>query len=510
MDELINIIYSLHEFERKIIVNLSRRYTISELEEKTGLENIQIMRGAQWLSNKKLILIKEQKKEFVSLTERGEETAKKGLPELRFLENLKKINNQTFGDIKKNAALDKNEFNKALGFCRKQGFIAIVDGKIKIISLGMDYLKSEEEKTKILEKLQDTILEKKKLNSKILPDLEKRGLIFIEEKILRSFTATPLGLKLIKRGVNLDEKLLERNNSKLISSKEWEEFKFRRYNVTEVVPKIFPGKKHFLYQVMEMIKRFFTEMGFNEMRSNYVESCFWNYDVMFFPQDHPDRGTMDTFYLDTKKKGKFPIDYAKIIKKVQETGWITGSKGRGLNWKKEEAEKLILRCHTTQTSFRYLNKKLKPPYKFFSVDRVFRNETRDSTHLPEFHQVEGFVVGDDLTFCNLIGNLKEFYNKMGIKKIKLKPTYNPYTEPSMEIHGYFPGIKKWKALGNSGIFRPEVLKPLGIDYPVIAWGLGLERIAMFIYDLKDVRQCLGHTVDFNTIKNKEMITKIKK
>lgn len=512
VDTLINLIDSLHEFEKKLLKCVTKPLSVKQAVDCTGLKEINVMRGAQWLSNKELILIKEDEVNLISLTRRGVETSRKGLPELRFLDKLKRKNNQTFQDLKSHSGLDKNEFNKSLGFCKKQGFISIIKGRIKVNKLGLKYLQEEEEKTNFLKKLSEekTLKFKSLKHEELVKDLKKRGLITVEKKTERELITTPLGLKVLKRGVDLKKKLLEKNSEQLITSREWQRFKFRRYNVKEPVPKIYPGKKHFLYQVMEMIKRFFTEMGFVEMRSNYVESCFWNYDVMFFPQDHPDRGTMDTFYLDTKKTGKVLKKYAKIVSKVQEDGWKTGSKGRGLKWDIDEAKKLLLRCHTTQTTFRYLAKGLKPPYKFFSVDRVFRNETRDATHLPEFHQIEGFVVGEGLTFRNLIGNLKEFYNKMGIKKIKLKPTYNPYTEPSMEIHGYFPGIKKWKALGNSGVFRPEVLKPLGIDYPVIAWGLGLERIAMFLYDLDDVRQCLGHTVNFNTIKKSEMLTRIKK
>lgn len=513
MNEVRNLLNSLHVFEKKVLTNLNKEeVSVSELEDKTGLSNVEVMRGAQWLSNKGLVNIKDEVVEMVRITNRGLTVVKKGLPEKRLLKTLEREDDDSveFKRLKKRSGLNNNEFNKAIGFAREKSLIKIEKGTVFLQEKGVSFLNKELEKHAVLESVESQPLNEQEFKKGLIKELKKRGLVKVEEVVNKKIKRTKLGLKLIKEGVNLDKKLLERNSNKVITSKKWERFKFRRYNVKESVPEVYPGKKHFLYQVMEMIKRFFTEMGFQEMRSDYVESCFWNYDVMFSPQDHPDRSLMDTFYLDTSKEGSIPIDYAKIVKKVQENGGSTGSKGRGIDWSVEEAKRLILRCHTTQTTFRYLNKRLEPPYKFFSIDRVFRNEVRDATHLPEFHQVEGFVVGEGLTFRHLIGNLKAFYNKMGIKRIKLKPTYNPYTEPSMEIHGYFPGIKKWKALGNSGVFRPEVLKPLGINSPVIAWGLGLERIAMFIHDLDDVRQCLGHTVDFNTIKQKELLTRIKK
>ncbi len=499
----------LHELEQKILLALKNKktQTIIDLSKNSGLNKDSVQRAIMWLESKKLIEIKINSKQELNLTIKGRQYLKKDLPEIKF---LKLIKNKELTIKELSKQFTKDELNASLGLLRRLGAISFINGKAKITSIGKEYINKERPESKLIKALnkpKDMSLLSEKLKS-VVDELINRGLI---ESIIRkdkTIILTKQGQEVIKH-VKL-EKTIGQLTSEIIIKGTWKNKKFRQYDVTAPVPRTFPGKKHFLYQVMSMIKRFFIEMGFQEMRSNYVESTFWNYDVMFFPQDHPDRGTMDTFYLSNKIEPKIPIDYASIIKKVQENGWITGSKGRRQKWKLSEAKKVILRCHTTQTSFRYLSKKLKPPYKFFSVDRVFRNEASDATHLSGFHQVEGFVVDENLNFRNLLGNLREFYYKMGIKKIKFKPTYNPYTEPSMEIHGYFPGIKKWKALGNSGIFRPEVLEPLGIKSPVIAWGLGLERIAMFIYDIKDVRQCTGHTVDFNTIRTKELLTKIKK
>lgn len=117
------------------------------------------------------------------------------------------------------------------------------------------------------------------------------------------------------------------------------------------------------------------------------------------------------------------------------------------------------------------------PIKYFSIDRVFRNETLDATHLAEFHQVEGVIADYNLTLGDLIGILYEFFNKLGITQLQFKPAYNPYTEPSMEIFCFHNGLGKWIEIGNSGMFRPEMLLPMNLplDVNVIAWGLSLER-----------------------------------
>lgn len=138
------------------------------------------------------------------------------------------------------------------------------------------------------------------------------------------------------------------------------------------------------------------------------------------------------------------------------------------------------------------------PQKYFSIDRVFRNETLgniqdtgvlfiidicltvDATHLAEFHQIEGVIADRGLTLGDLIGVLYQFFKKLGIEKLRFKPAYNPYTEPSMEIFSYHSGLGKWVEIGNSGVFRPEMLLPMGLpeDVNVIAWGLSLERPTM--------------------------------
>mmetsp|Transcript_105456 Transcript_105456/g.304527 ORF Transcript_105456/g.304527 Transcript_105456/m.304527 type:complete len:167 (-) Transcript_105456:1569-2069(-) len=142
------------------------------------------------------------------------------------------------------------------------------------------------------------------------------------------------------------------------------------------------------------------------------------------------------------------------------------------------------------------------PKKYFSVDRVFRNESMDNTHLCEFHQVEGLVADRNLSLKHLIGMIKTFFEAIGITQLRFKPAFNPYTEPSMEVFGFHPDLGKWTEIGNSGMFRPEMLAPMGLppDVRVIAWGLSLERPTMIKYRIRNIRDLFGHKVDLNMMK----------
>eukprot|EP00889_Picochlorum_renovo_P006848 jgi/Picre1/33878/NNA_001357.t1 len=190
--------------------------------------------------------------------------------------------------------------------------------------------------------------------------------------------------------------------------------------------------------------------------------------LQVWPQQHPARDAHDTFFLTRPSHAsleKIPQDYLQRVKDTHENGGY-GSIGYGYSWSFEEAQKNLLRTHTTAVSSRMLYKLAQDgfkPAKYFSIDRVFRNESIDRTHLAEFHQVEGVVCGYGLNLGNLIGVLKEFFERLGLgSKLRFKPAFNPYTEPSMEIFSYSEELGKWMEVGNSGMFRPEMLRPMGI------------------------------------------------
>lgn len=296
----------------------------------------------------------------------------------------------------------------------------------------------------------------------------------------------------------------------MLASGQWKTLQFKPYNFDAEGTLPSSGYLHPLMKVRTEFQRIFFDLGFSEMPTNrFVESSFWNFDALFQPQQHPARDMHDTFFLkDPASSSVLPEDLVAKVKKVHSSGGY-GSTGYEYDWKREEAEKMLLRTHTTAISSRMLYQiaeKYKKtgnfePAKLFSIDRVFRNETVDATHLAEFHQVEGLIADRGLCLGDLIGFLNAFFQRMGVKSLRFKPAYNPYTEPSLEIFSFHEGLKTWVEIGNSGMFRPEMLLTLGLpeDVQVIAWGLSLERPTMIKYGIDNIRELLGHKVSLSMV-----------
>ena len=262
--------------------------------------------------------------------------------------------------------------------------------------------------------------------------------------------------------------------------------------MTAPVPKSVGGKTHFVTEAIEDVRKIWIEMGFTEMEGGIVQTAFWDLDALFVPQDHPARETQDTFYLENPRRTPVPRQIFDRVKEAHETGGTTGSKGWRYTFSRDETEQLMLRTHTTvlsaQTLLAIKEGRRQMPGKYFTVGKVFRNEALDWKHLFEFHQVEGIVVDPNVTFAQLVGYLKIFFAKMGFKRIRLRPHHFPYTEPSVEVDVWNERKNQWVELGGAGVFRPEVTKTLiGEETPVLAWGLGLERIIVEYFELQDLR-----------------------
>jgi phenylalanyl-tRNA synthetase alpha chain len=143
-----------------------------------------------------------------------------------------------------------------------------------------------------------------------------------------------------------------------------------------------------------------------------------------------------------------------------------------------------------------VSKELRIPGKYFSVARCFRPDQVDRTHLTEFNQVEGIVVGAGLSLRDLLGVLERFaIDIAGAEKVRFRPDYFPFTEPSIELQAYKKGFG-WIEFGGSGIFRPEVTRPLGIDVPVLAWGIGSDRLYMMREGIEDIRLLFAQDLDW--------------
>ena len=255
------------------------------------------------------------------------------------------------------------------------------------------------------------------------------------------------------------------------------------------VPSVFAARTHPLKDTIDEIREIFVKLGFSEIQGTLTQSSFWNFDALFTPQDHPARELQDTFYLENLKFEKPATP--KQIKTVS----ASHSQNWRYNWQLSESQKMVLRTHTTCVTIKYLAEKKPDEARVFSLGRVFRNEKVSYKHLVEFNQIEGIVIGNNTTLRDLMGIQKEFYKQLGLTKIKFWPTFFPYTEPSLQTMVYNEKLGKWVELFGMGIFRPEVTKPLGITKPVLAWGGGIERIAMLKYDLDDVREFYNNNLN---------------
>lgn len=341
---------------------------------------------------------------------------------------------------------------------------------------------------------------------KIKADYKKRKLIKeVDMTVFEVSKGSEFTTSVVKQEAELTKEMIESGQWK---NKTFKPFNFKSKGRIEQRS----GYLHPLMQLRSEFRQIFLEMGFSEMpTNNFVESAFWNFDALFQPQQHPARDAHDTFYVaEPGKTSGVPEEYLQKVKKTHTSGGY-GSVGYQYDWSRDEAYKNLLRTHTTAVSARMLYKLAQEgfrPVKFFSIDKVFRNETLDATHLAEFNQIEGVVADYNLSIKNLMGLIKGFFEKIGITKLRFKPAYNPYTEPSMEIFSYHEGLKKWVEVGNSGMFRPEMLRPMGIpeNVTVAAWGLSLERPAMIMYGINNIRELVGPRVKMELILDNPVCT----
>ena len=487
-----DIVKKLHPLERKLLPFLKKSVSFDDLVKKSGMKDIEVMRALQWLENKSVLKIDSNELEIVDLDKNGSEYKKSGLPEKRFLKALDKP--LTLDELAKKSKLDRNEIGISIGKLRKENLIETKKEKelfVNITKQGEKYLKEESDEEKFLSKkfpIESSILSSSEQN--VLKNLQSRKQIVKIDKVTeRQIKLTKLGESLTKEKISASD-VIDKVDSKLLKSGSWKNKDFREYDVEINVPSISGGKRHFTNQVVEYIKSIWLELGFKEMTGNMVQTSFWDLDALFVPQDHPAREMQDTFYLKNPRSGKLPTEFTDKIKKTHEDGGDSGSTGWKSKWDSKKAAENLLRTHTTALSAQTIKnlKKEDLPAKFFAVGKCFRNETLDWKHLFEFYQVEGIVIDPDANFGNLVGYLKEFFGKMGFPDVRIRPAHFPYTEPSAEVDVWHPVKKQWVELGGSGIFRPEVTKPLmGFEVPVLAWGLGLGRMISEYWDITDIR-----------------------
>ncbi len=482
----------LREHEQRTLLaleTLKGRGSIDQIAEKSGLAHAAVMRASLSLTARKMVKLHEQKQTVIRLNTEGRHHAEKGLPERLLISSLIRLEGEApLEDVAREASMEEKFLNIGLGWLHQKGWASLEKRRRILKALKEPPKGNDERLLSLLGERSPLIVEELDRELKrAVPVLKRRKLVDVDKQVLRELELTEVGWNLVRRGIELVEEVSQLT-PKLIQTGRWREVKLRRFDVKAPGPAAYPGKVHPMTQIIQRVKEIFLEMGFTEIRGPIVETAFWNFDALFQPQDHPAREMMDTFYLARPQLGKLPgKGIVETVAKTHEDGWTTGSTGWGYKWDPDEAKRLVMRTHTTAVTIRYLSEHKEPPVKVFSVDRVYRNEKPDYKHSAEFHQIEGIIMDKDVTLRDLMGTLTELYRKLGLKKVQFWPSYFPYTEPSAQSVVYVPKLKAWVELCGMGMFRPEVLEPLGIKYPVLAWGHTLERLAMLEFGVEDIR-----------------------
>jgi phenylalanyl-tRNA synthetase alpha chain len=317
--------------------------------------------------------------------------------------------------------------------------------------------------------------------------VKRKGFVNIRQRTARTVSITPAGREALARGIT-PRRPVTQLTPDLLADGGWRNVDLQPYDVSLAARTLYPGKEHPFQRTLDKVRRVFLELGFEEIVSPWIESSFWDFDALFQPQDHPARDMQDTFYVARPARCRLPdATLVQRIRATHENGGETGSTGWSYRWNEALAHKPVLRTHTTAATIRALARhKAGTPGKYFVIGPVFRRETVDYKHLPMFHQVDGIVVDPHASLSTLLGTLAAFYGKMGFPKVRFRPSFFPYTEPSAEAYLWLEQRQEWVEMGGSGIFRPEVTLPLGISDRVLAWGLGLERLGMMIHGLKSI------------------------
>lgn len=497
------IVDQLSYLEKKVLKTLGDMKSASpeEVLKASGLRQlVEVMNASSWLAAKGLVRVDESIAKAYAL--KRKELASKPLPEkvAAGLIEQKFGGKASLAQLKGTGRLGNEEIQIALGWIKKKGWGEISkEGKDTVITLtqkGKEALSGAGEDEMLIARLAEGELSESDAPKEILDMLRQRKDFLNERTIVRrTIHLTDAGRRIAGINLELKEEVAQLT-PELIQSGRWRQVDVRKYDVKAFAPTLHGGRKHPMTLLIEKVRETFVTMGFTEITGGFVESAFWNMDALFTAQDHPARELQDTFYVENPPRMDLSRykEYVDIVRQVHENGWKTGSLGWRYEWSLKEAERTLLRTHTTVNTVRYIYENPRLPFKVFSIGRVFRNEAMDSTHLPEFTQIEGIVCEEGASFDMLCGVLKEFYRRMGIPKIRIRPGYFPYTEPSLEVEIFFNG--QWMEMGGAGVFRPEVTEPLGVHEPVLAWGLGLERLAMSMWGLKDIRDIYISDVDW--------------
>ncbi len=481
---------------------------VPDLAGRLGRDQSQVAAAAVLLQEAGWLRIREEPFREWIVKDAGRAAAAEGIPERRVLRALAEHGGSgTMAEIPAWSGLDAKGVGQSLRGLTLRGWASKSGPSLKLEEAGraaLDQLDPDEDILRILAREQRALED----------DLRERGVdverarellgarspfLEIREKVHRWVSLTAEGATLRERGVD-SRREVSLLTPELLATGEWKNVRFKPYDVSLATEPRHPGKRHPLQRVIADVRRAFLSMGFEEWTSPTVESAFWDFDALFQPQDHPAREMQDTFYVARPARTPLPADQAMVerVRAAHENGGDTGSIGWGYRWRPELAERNILRTHNTATTIRALAEVKQGPRKIFAIGTVFRREAIDYKHLPIFHQVDGIVVDQGATFASLLGMMAAFLDRLGFHKVDFRPDFFPYTEPSVGVHVWNEEREDWFELAGAGVFRPEVTEPLGCVEPVLAWGFGLDRLAMGMTGLSDIRDL--YLVDLEWLK----------
>lgn len=491
---------SLHPLEARVLRTFSSGDVITHenIQERLSLDGGQSHQVVSLLIGRGYLSVKDSK---VSL--RYERTAYAnslgGSIEHRILQ-LARAQSVRMADLPELLQLEKKEIGPACGHLIKLGAIRVE----QFILLGDDA--SQQLIADLDEFIHQGQVDAEELSSaqKQMMDMvgRKRGagaaLFRIVEKEHHRYVCTAEGTKVqesLKNAPAPDEEI-GALTSDMLKNNAWQGKSFRTYDVKMPPARVLLGRSNPYVAYLQWVKDKLVALGFTEFSGPLVESDFWNSDALFMPQFHSARDIHDVYTISQPTH----VDEAQLhpylskVAATHEQGGESGGRGWQYKFDIERARRLVLRSQGTVLSAKTLPH-AEVPGRYFGIARCFRHDQVDATHLPDFYQVEGIVLGEHVNLQTLLGMLKIFAEEIaGATEVRYVPGYFPFTEPSVEVHIRHPELG-WFELGGSGIFRPEVTKPLGVEVPVLAWGLGIDRMALFHLGLRDLRDLFSCDID---------------
>ncbi len=503
-----DILKSLHPLEVKVLL----RYGSNDLIDTTRIQedlkfNLgQCNQAVSWLTAKEFLVEHERVHRTVyEITPLGEEFAQNGTPDERILTFVQEHGSATLPEIALALGLENRDVGSAFGSLSKEGVLAMDAEKRVTAASG-----TPSERMQAVRGLLDEARGGKELAADRLSGAQNEAMAGISKK--RGSAGSPFRLverdevtyRLTDAGIDAQDNLKTAGvtgeevgalTSRMLKDGSWRTAQFRAYNINSPPSRTLPGRRNPYCEYLDRVKDKLVSLGFEEFDGPIVETEFWNSDALFMPQFHSARDIHDVYYVKEPAHAReIEEPYLSQVAATHEDGWKTGSAGWNYGFDRDFTRRLILRSQGTVMSAKTLPK-ASIPGKYFGTLRCFRYDQVDATHLSDFYQTEGIVLGESVNLRTLLGFLQMFAEELaGATEVKYVPGYFPFTEPSVEVHIKHP-VLGWFELGGSGIFRPEVTEPLGIKVPVLAWGLGIDRMALMNLGLDDLRELFSTNIE---------------